>query len=83
MGPDEINPLLLKTVSKGGGKRGMGTPLSTPTSIGTSVVRNKNPRYSTLKRRNGKVVAQSHSEKADGFNGQFTDVFNLMFCHFL
>ena len=57
----------------------MGTPLSTPTSIGTSIVRNKNPRYSTLKRRNGKGVAQSHSEKADEFNDQFTDVFNLMF----
>ena len=30
----------------------------------------------TLKRKNGKGVAQSDLEKAEGFNGQFTDVFN-------
>ena len=29
-----------------------------------------------LKRKNGKGVAQSDLEKAEGFNGQFTDVFN-------
>ena len=29
-----------------------------------------------LKRRNGNGVAQSHLEKAEEFNGQFTDVFN-------
>ena len=30
-----------------------------------------------LKRKNGKGVAQSDLEKAEEFNGQFTDVFNL------
>ena len=29
-----------------------------------------------LKRKNGKGVAQSDPEKAEEFNGQFTDVFN-------
>ena len=29
-----------------------------------------------LKRKNGKGVAQSDLEKAEEFNGQFTDVFN-------
>ena len=29
-----------------------------------------------LKRENGKGVAQSDLEKAEGFNGQFTDVFS-------
>ena len=31
---------------------------------------------SPLKRKNGKGVAQSDLEKAEEFNGQFTDVFN-------
>ena len=31
-----------------------------------------------LKRRNGKVVAQSHLEKAEEFDGQFMDIFNKM-----
>ena len=33
---------------------------------------------SPLKRKNGKGVAQSDLEKAEEFNGQFTDVFNKM-----
>ena len=36
----------------------------------------RHPRYSTLQRKNGKGVAQSDLEKAEEFNGQFTDVFN-------
>ena len=44
----------------------------TETSIGTSIVRKKN----TQKRKNGKGVAQSDLEKAEEFNGQFTDVFS-------
>ena len=43
------------------------------TSIGTSIVRKKTPK---VKRKNGKGVAQSDLEKAEEFNGQFTDVFN-------
>ena len=35
----------------------------------------KHPRYSTPEK-NGKGVAQSDLEKAEEFNGQFTDVFN-------
>ena len=46
------------------------------TSIGTSIVRKRHPRYSTPERKNGKGVAQSDLEKAEQFNGQFTDVFN-------
>ena len=42
------------------------------TSIGTSIVRKK----TLLKRKNGKGVAQSDLEKAEEFNGQFTDVFS-------
>ena len=38
------------------------------TSIGTAIVRKKTP--------NGKGVAKSELEKAEEFNGQFTDVFN-------
>ena len=32
-------------------------------------------RYPTLKRRNGNGAAESELEQADGFNGQFTDVY--------
>ena len=47
------------------------------TSIGTSIVRNKDTQgIPPLKRKNGKGVAQSDLEKAEEFNGQFTDVFN-------
>ena len=46
-------------------------------SIGTSIVRKKTPNgIPPLKRKNGKGVAQSDLEKAEEFNGQFTDVFN-------
>ena len=42
---------------------------------GTSLVRKRTPRVSPpLKKRNGGGVAQSESEKAAEFNGQFTDV---------
>ena len=40
------------------------------------MVKERHSRYSTLKRRNGYGVAESELEKADEFNGQFTDVFN-------
>ena len=47
------------------------------TSIGTSIVRKKTPKvFIPLKRKNGKGGAQSDLEKAEEFNGQFTDVFN-------
>ena len=45
-------------------------------SIGTSIVRKEMPKgIPPLKTRSGGGVAQSESEKADEFNGQFTDVF--------
>ena len=47
------------------------------TSIGTSVVSKKDSQgIPPLKMKNGKGVAQSDLEKAEEFNGQFTDVFN-------
>ena len=47
------------------------------TCIGTSIVRKKDTEdIPPLKRKNGKGVAQSDLEKAEEFNGQFTDVFN-------
>ena len=47
------------------------------TSIGTSIVRKKTPKvFHPLKRKNGKGVTQSDLEKAEEFNGQFTNVFN-------
>ena len=46
------------------------------TSIGTSIVRKRHPRYPPLKRKNGKGVAKSDLEKAEEFNGQLTEVFN-------
>ena len=47
------------------------------TSIGTSIVRKKDIQgIPPLQRKNGKGVAQSDLEKAEEFNGQFTDVFN-------
>ena len=46
------------------------------TSIIISIVRKKTPKVSSLKRKNGKGVAQSDLEKAEEFNGQLTDVFN-------
>ena len=47
------------------------------TSIGTSIVRKKTPKvFHPMTRKNGKGVAQSDLEKAEEFNGQFTDVFN-------
>ena len=45
--------------------------LTPRTFTGTSIVRKRTP----LKKRNGGGVAQSESEKAAEFNGQFTDVF--------
>ena len=36
----------------------------------------RHPRYSTPEKEDGKGVAQSDLEKAEEFNGQFTDVFN-------
>ena len=43
---------------------------------GTSIVRKRTPRvFPPLKKRNGGGVAQTESEKATEFNGQFTDVF--------
>ena len=48
------------------------------TSIGTSIVRIKYTQgIPPLKRKNGKGVAQSDLEKAEEFNGQFTDVVNI------
>ena len=41
---------------------------------------NRNPLHivsSPLKRKNGKGVAQSDLEKAEEFNGQFTDVYSI------
>ena len=47
------------------------------TSIGTSTVRKKDTQgIPPLRRKNGKGVAQSDLEKAEEFNGQFTDVFS-------
>ena len=46
------------------------------TSIGTSIVRKDTQGIPPLKRKNGKGVAQSDLEKAEKFNGQFTDVFS-------
>ena len=47
------------------------------TSIGSSIVRKKGTQgIPPQKRKNGKAVAQSDLEKAEEFNGQFTDVFN-------
>ena len=47
------------------------------TSIGTSIVRKKDTQgIPPLKRKNGKGVVQSDLEKAEDFNGQFTDVLN-------
>ena len=47
------------------------------TSVGTSIVRKKNTQGSPpLKRKNAKGVAPSDLEKAEEFNGQFTDVFS-------
>ena len=43
------------------------------TSERQSFIRNN---HSPIKRRNGNGVAQSDLEKAEEFNGQFTDVFN-------
>ena len=46
-------------------------------SIGTSIVRKKDTQgIPPLKRRNGNGFAQSDLEKAEEFNGQFTDVFS-------
>ena len=52
--------------------------MQTPeTSIGTSIVRKKDTQgIPPLKWENEKGVAQSDLEKAEEFNGQFTDVFN-------
>ena len=47
------------------------------------IVRKRTPRVfplSSLKKRNGGGVAQSGSEKAAEFNGQFTDVFTKSEC---
>ena len=46
------------------------------TSIGTSLVRKDTQGSPPLKRKNRKGVDQSDFEKAEEFNGQFTDVFN-------
>ena len=46
------------------------------TSNGTSTVRKRHPRYSTPEKKEWKGVAQSDLEKAEEFNGQFTDVFS-------
>ena len=49
------------------------------TSIGTSIVKKKDTHgIPPLKRKNGKGVAQSDLEKAEEFNGQFTDVLKKM-----
>ena len=45
-------------------------------TTGTSIVRKKTQVIPPLKRKNRKGVAQSDLEKAEEFNGQFTDVFN-------
>ena len=42
--------------------------------IGSSIVRKKTPKVFPFEKRNGIGVAQSESEKAAEFNGQFTDV---------
>ena len=45
--------------------------------VGTSIVRKKDTQgIPSLKRKNGKGVAQSDLEKEEDFNCQFTDVFN-------
>ena len=47
------------------------------TSIGTSIIRKKATQgIPPLKRKNGKGVAQLDLEKAEEFNGPFTDKFN-------
>ena len=47
------------------------------TSIGILIVKkNDTQGIPLLKRKNGKGVAQSDLEKAEEFNGQFTNVFN-------
>ena len=46
------------------------------TSIGTSIVKKRHQRYSTPEKEEWKGVAQSDLEKAEEFNGQFTDVFS-------
>ena len=46
------------------------------TFIGISIVRKRHPMYPPLKNRERKWGRQSEFEKADEFNGQFTDVFN-------
>ena len=46
------------------------------TSIGTLIVRKRHPRYSTPEKEEWKGFAPSNLEKAEEFNGQFTDVFN-------
>ena len=49
------------------------------TSIGTSTVRKKDTQgIPPLKRKNGKNVGQPDLEKAEEFNGQFTDAFNKL-----
>ena len=51
--------------------------LTPETFIGTSIVRTKDTQcIPSLKRKNGKGVSQSDLEKAEEFNGLFTDVFN-------
>ena len=46
------------------------------TSIGTYSQKKDTQGIPPLKRKNGKGVAQSDLEKAEEFNGQFTDMFN-------
>ena len=50
---------------------------TTETSICTSIVRKKDTQgILSLKKKNGKGIGQSDLEKAEEFNGQFTDVLN-------
>ena len=49
---------------------------TTETSIGTLIVRKKHPRYSTPEKKERKGCCSVGLEKAEEFNGQFTDVFN-------
>ena len=46
------------------------------TSIGINSKKKDTQGIPPFKRKNGKGVAQSDFEKAEEFNGQFTDVFN-------
>ena len=46
------------------------------TSIGTSLVRKRHPRYSTPEKEEWKGCCSVDLEKAEEFNGQFMDVFN-------